>query len=157
MSRRATTLGLLSIAGAVFLLAVLVHAHSSVSNERKEINAIRTAADSDGPAARVQNERNNIPDARSDRNLSLQPEAIKLLRRIGGSRFRLKTPPAFIMDGVLTTGSDREEIQVSRSQDTRGERVKLVLSRGTKSLSWETAEGARNSKGTLGLTDSHDT
>ena len=149
MSRRATTLGLLSIAGAVVLLAVLVHAHSSIPNGIK--SSVGPVSSESG--TRVQTERNDVKAARSGRNLALQPEAIKLLRRIGGHRFKLKTPPVVIMDGVLTTGSDRQEIQISRHQNASGERVKLVLASGTKSLSWEAAEGARNSKGTLGGTE----
>ena len=112
MSRRVTTLGLLSLAAVLSLVAVLVHAHSSFSTEQTE---------------RVQTEGIKVPDVRNGRNLAQQPEAIKLLRRIGGRRFRLKTPPVVTLQGVLTTRSDRQEIQVSRYQNASGEQVNLVL------------------------------
>ena len=154
MSRRATTLGLLSIAGAVVLLAALVHAHSSISNER-EIDGTKPSISpvSSGSGTRVQTERNNVQDARTDRNLALQPEAIRLVRRVGGQRFKSKTPPVVIVNGVLTIGPDRQDIQISRYQNTSGERVELVLSGGTRLLYWDASAGARSSIGTLAPTD----
>ena len=138
MSRRATTLGILSLAAALSLVAVLVHAHSSFSNDRTE---------------RFQTEASSVQQVANARNLALQPEAIRLLRRVGGQRFKLKTLSAVVMNGVLTTGSDRQDIQISRYQIARGERVELALASGTKLLSWDASAGARSSIGALGLTD----
>jgi len=137
MSRRATTF--LSIGAAVILLGVLVRAHSSYSNETREIGAT------------FQSEGNNIQDVSHTRTLALQPEAIRLLRRVGGQRFRSKTPPVVVMNGVLTTGSDRQNIQISRYQNASGERVEILLASGT--FSWDAAAGARSSTGTWGQTE----
>lgn len=136
MSPRTTRLGLLSLAAALFFVAVLVQADSSFSNERTE---------------RFQAEGSNVQQIANVRNLSLQPEAVRLLRRVGGRRFKLRTPAAVVMNGVLTIGSDRQDIQISRYQNATGERVELSLA--TKLVSWDAAAGARSSIGALGLTD----
>lgn len=143
MSRRATTLVLLSVAAALLLLGALVHAHSSLSKKRREVSGTKTV--SVDPA--------NVQDGANARNLALQPEAVRLLRRVGGQRFKSKTAQAVVMNGVLTTGSDRQDIQISRYQNARGERVELMLANGSKLLSWETSAGTRSSIETLGLTD----
>jgi hypothetical protein len=140
MSRRATTVGLTSLAVAALSLGVLVHGHSLFSNASTSVT-------------RVQPEGSEVQDLTKSRNLALQPEAVRLLRRVGGQRFRSKTPQAVVMNGVLTTGSDRQEIQISRYQNARGERVQLVLASGAKLFSWEASTGARSSIETLGLSD----
>jgi hypothetical protein len=156
MSRKATTLGLFSIAAAVLLLAVLVHAHGSFSDYRRETTGVE-AAFVDSPSrnldARFQNDGILTRDVTNSSNLKRQPQAVRLLRRVGGQRFTVKTPPTLLVTGVLSTGSDRQEIQIARSQDASGERVEVVLAGGSKLLSWEAASGARTSVGTLDLTD----
>lgn len=156
MSRKATKLGLLSLAAAVPLIALLVHAHSSFSKEGIETSgteavSVHRALPRSG--TRLQNERNNARNVSNARNLKLQPEAIKLLHRLGGQRFRLKTPPAVIISGVLTTESGRQNVQISRYQNTSGERVDLTLTQGNKSLRWDADAGAHSSIGELGLTE----
>ena len=81
------------------------------------------------------------------RNLALQPEAFKLVRRIGGERFRSKTPAAVIMQGVLSTGTNRQNVQISRYQTDNGERVEVVLAGAPAPLSWDATSGARISAG----------
>jgi hypothetical protein len=157
MSRKATTIGLLSIAAAaLLLLAVLVHADSSFSKDREEISGTKTVhvnPQSASSSTRLQTAGNDVQDIASARNLALQPHAIKLLRRVGGQRFRLKTPPVVIMSGVLTTGRDRQNVQISRYQNRTGEQVELILASGGKLLSWDAASGARTPTGSLDLTE----
>jgi len=154
MSHRATTVVVSSLVAALLSLAVLVHAHSPFTNNRRDgTKTVSVDPASANPGARLQAEVNNAQDVTHARNLGLQPEAIRLLRRVGGQRFKLKTPPAVVMNGVLTTGSDRQTIQFSRSQSASGERVELVLASGTRLVSWDAAAGARISTGTLDSTD----
>jgi hypothetical protein len=90
-----------------------------------------------------------LPNGPETRNLAMQPEAFKLSRRIGGERFRSKTPAALIMQGVLSNGTNRQNVQLSRYQNENGERVEVALEGAPSSLSWDATSGARATTGVL--------
>jgi hypothetical protein len=85
------------------------------------------------------------------RNLALQPEAFKLSRRIGDARFKAKTPLALVVQGVLSTGTNRQNIQLSRYQSDEGERVEVLVAGAVAPLSWDATSGARTTAGVLDL------
>ncbi|MGH9905032.1 MAG: hypothetical protein ACRD8U_05530 [Pyrinomonadaceae bacterium] len=73
------------------------------------------------------------------RNLSLQPEAFKLSRRLGG-RFGAKAEVSVIA-GTLRIGQQRELVQITRRQSERGEQLGIAL--GATALSWSEFDGAK--------------
>jgi hypothetical protein len=87
------------------------------------------------------------------RNLALQPEAFKLSRRIGGDRFTSTTPASVIMQGVISTATSRQNVQINRYQNEDGERVQVALADTPAPLLWDAASGARTSAGLLDLTN----
>lgn len=80
------------------------------------------------------------------RNLSLQPEAFKLSRKLG-QRFKAAGGDVSTLAGTLTTGGERHSIQIVRRQDERGERIEIATD-GAAALTWSETDGARNSTGT---------
>ena len=78
------------------------------------------------------------------RNLSLQPEALKLSRTLG-QRFTNSHREVSVLSGTLTMGTDRQPIQIQRHQNDRGERVEVAIGGRSNSLSWSNEEGAKSS------------
>lgn len=74
------------------------------------------------------------------RNLSLQPEAMKLARRLG-ARFVSDNSPTSVLDGTLTIGSETRTIQMMRKQSDDGETVE-IREAGAPLLSWDAKQGA---------------
>ena len=95
----------------------------------------------------------DLNDDVGSRDIATQPEAIKLSRRIGGERFKSKTPPALILQGVISTGSEKQNVQLSRSRTASGERVDVSLANSPATMSWDAGSGARSSAGALNLND----
>lgn len=73
------------------------------------------------------------------RNLSLQPEAFKLARRLGG-RFSSGTTTASVVLGTLTTGSETRSMQMRRTQTADGESVEIAIA-GSNLLTWDATQG----------------
>lgn len=73
------------------------------------------------------------------RNLSLQPEAFKLARRLG-ARFSSGTTPASILLGTLTSGSEARSMQMTRTQTADGESVEIAIA-GSSLLTWDPMQG----------------
>jgi hypothetical protein len=86
------------------------------------------------------------------RNLSLQPEAFKMSRRLG-KRFRWSRPTFSTLAGTLTVGTSRQTITVSRRQTSRGENVDIVLAGEVGILSWNDVDGAKAAGSTPGGTE----
>ena len=80
-------------------------------------------------------------------NLSRQPEAAKLRRRLGGERFKSRTGPTLIMQGQLKTDGDSQQLTIVRRQTADGERVEVNLAGGRGSLVWARESGPQNSSG----------
>ncbi len=74
------------------------------------------------------------------KNLSLQPEAFRMSRRLG-ARFSAKTQGATTTIGTLTVANSRQPVTVIRRQTDDGESVDVVL--GGRTLTWRNAEGVR--------------
>lgn len=85
--------------------------------------------------------------------LALQPEALKLSRRVGGQRFNSRVRPALIIRGVLSTGTYRQDLQIVRYPSATGERVDIAFGTGMTLFSWNAATGAMSSSGSLTIAD----
>ena len=72
------------------------------------------------------------------RNLSLQPEAFRMSRRLG-ARFFPKTRGTTTTTGVLTVGTSEQSTTIIRRQTDDGESVDVVL--GGRMLRWRNGEG----------------
>lgn len=131
-----TLLVVLVISIALVSLAVKTRATSS-SKQQAALSATAPERLAQGPAT----QRRNRPAVR---NLSLQPEAFKLGRRLG-KRFMSSRREVSVMTGTLTTGTERQPIQIMRRQNDRGERVEIAIGGGQASLSWSDEEGSKAS------------
>lgn len=110
---------------------------SPASSERQIDNASPpSAATQTGTAQRV-------------RNLSLQPEAFKLSRRLG-HRFKPSRQSFSTITGTLTVGTSRQTVTVLRRQTARGENLDMVIAGEPGVLSWSDGEGARAAGATPG-------
>jgi hypothetical protein len=76
--------------------------------------------------------------------LLLQPEAVKLGRRLG-QRFFAPGREVATLVGTLAIGSDRHNIRLVRTQQEDGEQVALALDTGQASLTWNAQDGAISS------------
>ena len=86
-------------------------------------------------------------------NLAMQPEAVKLSRRVRGERFDAKKPRSVILQGVLTTGTEHRTLQIKRSQSESGEQVEIALAGADAALRWDATSGARSSAGAIDFSD----
>jgi len=77
---------------------------------------------------------------RKVRNLSLQPEAFTMSRRLG-SRFTASRQTTSTITGTLTTGSAQQTVNITRRQTPTGEAIGIAGEVGT--LSWDDVEGAK--------------
>lgn len=77
---------------------------------------------------------------RNRRNLSLQPEALKLARQLG-ARFLNDNKKTSVLVGTLTIGSETRTMQMMRQQTEDGERVEIRVA-GSPALSWNAKQGA---------------
>jgi len=80
------------------------------------------------------------------RNLSLQPEAFKLSRRLG-NRFSVSRETASDIVGTLTTGSEQKNVTITRRQTSSGEDVGLAIGAEAGTLAWNDVEGAKATGG----------
>jgi len=91
---------------------------------------------------------------RNRRTLALQPEALKLSRRIGGDRFSSRMGSSLVVQGVLKTGGVSQQVTIIRRQTDEGERVEVALGSGSTSLAWASNSGPQSSVGgTLSQTE----
>lgn len=81
-------------------------------------------------------------------DLAGQPEALKLSRRIGGDRFKTKSASAVTLSGVITTGTDQQNVLLTRYRISRGEHVKLLTPNSPVALEWEAGSSALDSSRT---------
>jgi hypothetical protein len=137
MSPKVLIPGLLSVAlAAVFIAYARPTAKSSDTQDLPQSDA--TTASADGPKSN---------------SLALQPEAVKLSRRIRAKGFDPQKPRTVVVDGVLTTATDRRNVQIVRTQTLSGEQVDITLTGTTVPLSWDATSGARTSSGTISTAD----
>lgn len=86
-------------------------------------------------------------------NLSLQPEAVKLSRRVRGPGFDPKKPRTLVIHGVLATATEQRNVQIRRNQSGRGEQMEVSLAGSQAPLLWDAAAGAHSAAGPLNLND----
>jgi hypothetical protein len=94
-----------------------------------------------------------LPDASSTaqqarrsrgRNLSLQPEALKLGRRLG-RRFREAGREVSVLSGTLAFGGESRSLIIRRAQGETGESLEVALGGGGAPHTWDDRGGARRS------------
>ena len=78
------------------------------------------------------------------RNLSLQPEAFNMARRLG-SRFGASKRATSVMVGTLIIGSERRQVQTKRVQMDDGEQVEIKLAGSGDTLTWDASSGSLSS------------
>lgn len=78
------------------------------------------------------------------RNLSLQPEAFNMGRRLG-QRFSPGKREKSILVGTLTIGSNQRIVQTTRTQTDDGEQVEIKIAGAPGSLTWHANQGALSS------------
>lgn len=78
------------------------------------------------------------------RNLSLQPEAFLMGRRLG-KRFSPAQPEKSILVGTLTINSELRTLQTTRTQTDDGEEVEIALGGTPGLLTWNARNGSRSS------------
>jgi hypothetical protein len=78
------------------------------------------------------------------RNLSLQPEAFKMQRRLG-QRFAPDKRERSSLVGILTIGTVRRNVQTNRTQTDDGEQVEFKIEGSQGSLTWDKDRGALSS------------
>lgn len=77
------------------------------------------------------------------RNLSSQPEAFNLSRRLG-RRFSPNKRDRSTLIGIVTMGADRKIVNTIRRQTDDGEQVQITIA-GSGILSWDSIQGALSS------------
>ncbi len=77
------------------------------------------------------------------RNLSLQPEAFKLSKRLG-LRFADPERPISLVTGTVTIGSRVQVVRLTRRQTARGERIEIAVATDASLLTWDESEGAKS-------------
>lgn len=91
--------------------------------------------------------RNSAPSAqtstatRAARNLSLQPEAFNLGRRLG-QRFSSRTRELSTFTGILTVGTNQTLVTTVRGQTANGERVEIYVASSPTAFTWDANQGA---------------
>lgn len=87
----------------------------------------------------------------AQRNLSLQPEAFKLSRRLG-KRFSPGKRELSVLVGTLEVGPKSYPVRMTRRQTDAGEQVEIALSGKSDRLTWAEGQGAA-STGALAESD----
>jgi hypothetical protein len=80
------------------------------------------------------------------RNLSLQPDALKMSRRLG-NRFAPLRRDLSLVSGNLIIGTNSQSVTITRQQTDIGERIQIAV--GTGTFTWSDAEGAKAPTGVL--------
>lgn len=78
------------------------------------------------------------PDQLKVRNLFVQPETVKLSRRLGRG-FNASSRATFVLAGTITTSDGQQSVTIVRSQSDTGENVRIVLP--NRIFNWSDQEG----------------
>ena len=94
------------------------------------------------PNARSQSQTNGVkPSSKSMQNLALQPEALKLSRRLG-QRFTGQDGTSVII-GTLKINGERQPVQLTRRRLDGGERIVFAGPGVPRGQSWDASEGPK--------------
>jgi hypothetical protein len=86
------------------------------------------------------------------RNLSLQPEAFNLGRRLG-QRFSTSMRGQSTLVGTLTIAGERRNVRITRRQTDDGERIEIDLAGASGPLTWDSSQGSFSSGARANGTD----
>ena len=89
-----------------------------------------------------------VRPAVTTRNLSLQPEAFRLSRRLG-SRFSPSRQLTSILAGALTTGALLQNVTITRQQTSSGEDIQVAVAGDSATLGWSDTEVSKAASSTL--------
>jgi hypothetical protein len=92
----------------------------------------------------VPSQKNQSAGTTVSRNLSLQPEAFNLGRRLG-KRFSPGKREQSSVVGTLTIGSEQRTVRTIRKQTDDGEQVEIKIDGSPGSLTWDAGQGALSS------------
>ena len=92
------------------------------------------------PSSLTTQEPTNVRTAQGGRNLSLQPEALRLARQLG-TRFLADKNTTSVLAASLTMGSEARSVQMIRKQSEDGESVEIQIT-DSPALSWDAKQGA---------------
>jgi hypothetical protein len=131
MSRRSRKLLLCGVPLVMLVCITSVVLITRASSERTSVTAkaARPSKVKDGP-----------------RNLSLQPEAQRVARRLG-KRFGPSARGTSVLTGTMKIGDSEQSVNLTRRQTQTGEAVELHV--GNRRLSWSDEEGAKAASGAL--------
>jgi len=88
----------------------------------------------------------------SVRNLSMQPEALAMSRRLG-KRFSPEKRVESTLTGMITIAGTRQEISTKRRQTDDGEQVEIALAGAPGLLTWDRLQGSATSDRRASATD----
>lgn len=108
------------------------------------VSAYLTARGTRGASAQSTQDTAPRLNTKGHRNVSLQPEAVSVSRRLG-KRFDGSSRAASSSSGNLTIRGVEQPLTIVRSQTESGETVQLLL--GTRSFSWSEREGLKSFSG----------
>jgi hypothetical protein len=144
MSREQKRLGwlVLTLAALAMVSVALVEARTGrfstrgVSSANPGVKSQATASSTQGTQAQVFRTREP-----SQRNLSLQPEAFNMGRRLG-QRFAANKRDQSTLIGTLTIGAERTVVTTVRKQTDDGEEVEVAIAGSPGIFTWDTKQGA---------------
>jgi hypothetical protein len=115
------------------MLIVLVSAAFAVIKSRVSLLSARASDSSSSPQS------DRAQQATGGRNLSLQPEAFNLSRRLG-KRFSQGKREQSVLVGTIAVGAEQQVVRVIRRQTDEGERVEIVGGGFSGALTWDAGQ-----------------
>lgn len=143
MSRKDKQIGWLVVALAVLAITAvaLVQARTRAISKPAVTSELRIETSNSTAQSTQARTKSSGP-----RNLSLQPEAFNMGRRLG-QRFSSSKREKSVLIGTLTIGSERRIVQTTRTQTDDGEQVEITIAGSQGSLTWDRGQGALSSSG----------
>jgi hypothetical protein len=136
---------------SVIALAICLSTLVVVAARRANAGRNARAATIEIPPA--QNTTANQPAARAiARNLSLQPTALNVGRRLG-KRFSPARQEKSILIGTLVIGGEQRVVRTTRTQTNDGEQVEIQIAGSQASLTWDSTDGPLSARSRPGAAD----
>jgi hypothetical protein len=124
----------------LYLSVILIVLVSTTVAIVKSTASLPSAGAIDSGALSPQSER--AEQTARGRNLSLQPEAFNLSRRLG-KRFSPNKRAQSVLVGTLIVGAERQVVRVVRRQTDDSEQVEINLAGSRNPLTWDAVQGAK--------------
>lgn len=135
MRGRSQTIVLCTLAIALTIGIVALLVVRAAARTRKERQSTTTQAPAETQPSRT-----------SKNHLSLQPEALKVARRLG-VRFFATKPMSSVVIATLKIGSEARMMQMSRTKNPDEESVEIAIEGSPGPLIWNANQGGRTSAG----------